>query len=653
MEVESLVISMGVDLEKLMAGLSRAQQAVNVFVDQTERFSKGFADGFDKASAGVQNTATVAKSASSSIRNVGKEATEAAAKGQAGMAKLETATAKVGAKAEEASGRFHAMGEKWGGLVGELLKKVAGPLAAAFSIKSVFTSYTDDIAQVAQMTGQYSGQVEELRKKQALLQRVNKEDIELYKKGKLAITDFSIAMAGLSTSIMRSVSPAIQKGLDLLSKVSQWVGQNQPSIIRFITVLAGTIAAVLIPTFTKLAAAMLANPITWLIAGIMGIAIVIDDLVTYIHGGETAFGSFWAMFGTGAEVAEKLGRAWENLKAIGSSLWSGLKNAAQVFWDYFGGVFPPILDALAAAIRLIADVLNGDFSAAFDEAINIVRALVNVLRNVLGGALNAVTDVLVGVANKVAGLFSGVPGALESARAAIVGVLETIAGAVGSIAESVRSAISDAFGSIAGAVGSIASVVAHAFDAVPEFITAPFQAAADAVTAIWEKVVEWFKSLPDRILAAIGDLSSLVGDKIMGALSGVANFFGFNGDNKNQNEKPVQSTTPSTTPKDKKPWSNKKEQSEVNVTVAQQSMVPGNVVQAAATTMPTNEQLTQAGSDGKTSNVDRSKTTNIDSTINMTINSSATNANELAQNLAPAMKSKVSSVYAVDSGVMQ
>ena len=132
-----------------------------------------------------------------------------------------------------------------------------------------------------------------------MLARVNREDIELYRKGREALTRFNIVMADLSTGIMRSQMPAMNFLIELLNKFTDWIDRNQPNIIRFLQVVSGVITAYLIPSFIKLGIAMATNPLTWMIAAIGVLVLVIDDLVTYIHGGESAFAGLWGIVGNG------------------------------------------------------------------------------------------------------------------------------------------------------------------------------------------------------------------------------------------------------------------------------------------------------------------------------------------------------------------
>ena len=80
--------------------------------------------------------------------------------------------------------KLGALKHKAAGVARSIAMQVAGPLLAAVSVGKVVQGYISDIAQVAEQTGAYNKKREEERLKKAQLQRVTKEDIELYKRGR-------------------------------------------------------------------------------------------------------------------------------------------------------------------------------------------------------------------------------------------------------------------------------------------------------------------------------------------------------------------------------------------------------------------------------------------------------------------------------------
>ena len=242
------------------------------------------------------------------------------------------------------------MGAKWKATASMLTRTVIAPIAGFMSLGAVIKSYFGGVSQVAQLTGAYSQKMEEWRKKRAMLARYNREDIELYKKGREAVVKFQITMDDLSAKIMRSVSPAIKWLIDKLNDFSNWIDRNQNNIIRFLSVVAGTITALLIPSFIKLGIAMLTNPLTWIIALFGALILVIDDLVTYLRGGESALDDFWKMLGlTKGDTAslnkaldflrENLGKILASLLglSVGIKVFSGLANVVSDVTLYIKG----------------------------------------------------------------------------------------------------------------------------------------------------------------------------------------------------------------------------------------------------------------------------------------------------------------------------
>ena len=103
-----------------------------------------------------------------------------------------------------------------------------------------------------------------------------------------------------------------------------------------------------------MAAVLWRNPLTWIIALLAGLALVIDDLLVYMEGGESQLKDFWALFGTGAELSEKLGKAWDWLKTTGKDLLPYVLKigAAIAGWKMITVIGGMIKSAFTSAITL-------------------------------------------------------------------------------------------------------------------------------------------------------------------------------------------------------------------------------------------------------------------------------------------------------------
>ncbi len=394
MEVDSLVVSLGLDPRDFRAALNQVLAVLRNLDQGLRDFAQGFAEGcedaLNEARQSANSAAQEAGHAAREGQRMGQAFRQAGETGSQGVNRLADTTTKAAQRAKDAGNSMQNLGRQWGSFLQGIVTRFAAPMAGALSVGAMVGSYLSGVSQVAQMYGRWTPQMEEWRKKQELLSRVNREDIELYRKGKLALMDFQFAMAGLSTTIMRALSPAIRAGIELLHQVADWVRRNEPNIIRFVTVLAGTITAVLLPAFVKLGVAMLANPLTWIIGGIVALAIVIDDLVVYIRHGISEFDDFWAIFGTGEEIAESLGAAWEWLKETGTAVWETLSSSAKTFFGFFEGAIEPLEQILTGFIGFIKALFSGSWKEAGQELRKVFAGVAKYFTALWNGIINAV-----------------------------------------------------------------------------------------------------------------------------------------------------------------------------------------------------------------------------------------------------------------------
>ena len=423
--------------------------------------------------------------------------------------------------ADKADQHFEQLGSKWGrGLMG-IASRLAAPVLGAFSIGKMISSYTSSVAQVAQMTGRYSAKLDEWRLKRAALQRVTREDLDLYVKTRKALTGFQIAMADLSAKIVRLFSPAIRQAVEWLNKLSDWVSNNSHNIIRFLTVVAGILTALLIPSIIRMGRAMLANPITWIIALLVALAVAIDDLIVYMRGGESQFAQFWALFGTGAEISEKLGALWEWLKKTGADLLPYLIDIGVVIGSW------KALTVIFAGIK-----------AAFGGLIGTVVKLFGILRAhpFLLLLLTAVVmwyerwDEICEGAEALWNDFCDLVWAgLDAASSWVAKAMEAVVGAVSAAVNKVKAV----WDSIIGWVARVMEAVVNAVSAAVEAVKNAFRAVIDAIKAAWTAMI-------DAIIAKVTALA----DKISGVYHGLKQTLGLESSEEDRKKLTQSSFTP-------------------------------------------------------------------------------------------------------------
>ena len=396
-----------------------------------------------------------------------------------------------------------------------LAAKFAGPIAGAFSINKIVSGYMKDVGEVARMTGRYSQKLEEWRYKRAMLARVTREDIELYKKCREGVVKFNIAMADLSAKIVREFHPAIKMGVDILNRFSGWVKENEHNIVRFFMVAAGVITAVFIPALVKMGLALLWNPLTGLIIALGALILVLDDLITYARGGRSAFAEFWAKFGTPEEVKQKLIAFLEKCKKlladylplitkiVGALMGlSAVRGVLYLLEKSLGGVgkalgaflrHPAILFLMAAAYFIYQrwDGMVEGMEALIADLISVWKKAVDWLANYIGSVVDGWTALT------------------DDCKSIYRGMVDWTADYMGKIAQGWKDLTGDLSGAHDKAVNFTVDLMEKAVNGVKDLHTKAVNVLAGMIESLagvlsrtWEGIKDGFNALVDDLIAA-------------------------------------------------------------------------------------------------------------------------------------------------------
>ena len=540
---ETLFIALGLDA-------SSAVESLKQFQNNLQNTSSTAVNSAQKLENDTQNALQNVDNSAKNINNT--------------LLKAEEQTKKAGSS-------FETMASKWGGALKGLFTSILAPIAGAMTAGAVLKGYFSDVAQVAQMTGAYSSKMEEWRKKRNMLARVNKEDIELYKKIREGMFKFNEAMANVSATIMRSISPAIKFLVGLLDKFSNWLNANQNNIVRFIKILAVTISVALIPSLIRMGKALLMNPLTWIIATLGVLVLIIDDLVTYIHGGDSALSGLWSQFGTGEEIGKALNSVLKNLMSIISvigkplAVLAGGFAAFKIVQTIIGGVVKgigalrtaltvltahPIIAFLTLIISLImwiTDAFNragGDWSKVFDimaqdviDFLNLFGGLGDKLKEYFVSLFAFISNIFNSFKDYFLNVFSILTDSNLSFFEKVKGIFNAFIELITNISKLITDRFKEAF-------DTIVSIFAKIFEPIDNALNG-------ALSNIWNKIKDVFTMIKDYIISVFKDAFDFFGNgisKVKNALSSatdnVKSFFGFGSDKDKE-------ATKETTPKDK------------------------------------------------------------------------------------------------------
>lgn len=226
---------------------------------------------------------------------------------------------KVGEKAKEAAKETKKLTEKKPAIN---LKQELGNIRSKFMlIGAAATAASGLIANYLTVPLQ---NIQELAKQKDKLFDITQAEIDQAKEYQDRLQNTKIAMQSITTQVALKLIPVVNQSLkgfnnflrankalvvEGLTNVFKWIlklGQVFTNTFRFLNkVISSTIGwkaalLILVGVLTVVKRAMLAafltNPIGWVILLIGGLILLIDDLMTYLDGGESLFGDYWKPF---------------------------------------------------------------------------------------------------------------------------------------------------------------------------------------------------------------------------------------------------------------------------------------------------------------------------------------------------------------------
>lgn len=245
--------------------------------------------------------------------------------------------------------------------------------------------------------------------------------------------------------------------------------ENGYSMQGVITVLVGAIA-VFIGVLWALNAAMLANPVTWVVVGIMALVAGFVILWNECEG----FRNFWI------------------------NLWDKIKNAVSVFIDWCKNAWQTIKTAIADAVNWIKEKILVPISNFYikwikppvDKCIEIITKMVEIVIGLYVGLFNLLV-------NKI-----------------IKPIAEWVSKTVNNIKDWIKGAVD----SIKGWFSGLWSKIKEIFSPVANFFKGVWNNAYNAVKTVFSPIVNFFGGIWDKIKSKFSKLGTSIGDAIGNAV---------------------------------------------------------------------------------------------------------------------------------------
>ena len=339
-------------------------------------------------------------------------------------------------------------------------------------------------------------ELEELIEEEKLLTKVTKEQLDQAKKYNDSVETLGKRFNSLKVELAFGFLPTMQRMIDA---VDDFLESNKDlivdGILGFLNAITSTFRVIgnfisfidmviertigwdaaligLVAGLMWVNRAMLiafaTNPITWIVAAIVGLMLLIDDFMTYLDGGESLFGDFWgSMLEWIEEVKPALQSVWDML-VLGMSY---LIEFGVFVTQYFGGALVDAVQVIVAALTMLYAIFTGNtelMAAAWD-----------------------------GLVENMLSMFQNFASLFEPLAQMLVTIMSNVW-------DSIVSAIQQRIGLIIAAIQSFISTLSSVLSGVFDVVTAPFARAFD-----------W-----------ISDKFSSLGGLIGGAVSGAGRLFG-------------------------------------------------------------------------------------------------------------------------------
>ena len=292
--------------------------------------------------------------------------------------------------------------------------------------------------------------VAQLVEKQKKLGTISKESAEAAEHFNDAWADTKQAFLAFSAGIFGNVVPALQKLVELATGFVSYLQEHKTAVQAFFIMIGTLVAAYLLPTFLSFFAALLTNPITWVAVALAGLALVIEDLITWAEGGESALGDLWSgIFGSPDEAKktfEEVKQAVMDFITFVKENWSTIAPIIVAVVPAVGAVVTAfrflkkygkeigqairfVFQSLGKIINTFANAVPAGFELAKNKIITSWESLVEWLQGIWEGLTSTIMDLWNGAMDFVTGLINGLLGVANAVMNGIIGLINAVASA--------------------------------------------------------------------------------------------------------------------------------------------------------------------------------------------------------------------------------
>ncbi|PPH99733.1 phage tail tape measure protein [Rathayibacter sp. AY1B7] len=283
---------------------------------------------------------------------------------------------------------------------------------------------------------------------------VGEETMDFAERWQITLNKAMEAFEPIATAVFTALGDGLTAAMPLLNDLGTWVGENTQSV----GIIAGVIGGALVLAFIAWTAsiwastiALLANPITWIIIGIVALIAAVVLLVLNWDTVVATITDIWGGF---------IGWITDGLNAFGawwSEMWGGLGNWIVEIWTGFTTWVSEVFTNFLTGLQIIGAIISAWWNGLWTGIGDFVGGVWNWIVGAVTGYINLVLTVFTTVGELIGSVWSGLWNGIISF---FTGAWDTIAGILGTIG--------DTFGTVFTTIGD---VIRGAFEGVVSFVT--------------------------------------------------------------------------------------------------------------------------------------------------------------------------------------
>lgn len=184
-------------------------------------------------------------------------------------------------------------------------------------------------------------------------------------------------------SLWKALGPFVQ---GVLGYIAAGVGIVATAFIAYAAAQAIATSAIWLNTI-----ALLANPMTWIILGIIALIAVIIKLIQY-------FGSFTAVWEVIKTVFTKI---WDFIKFVSMAIWSIIKKAVMLYYNIYKTIFMAIWTFLSYIFTTIYNAIKSSMLFIWDIIKTSLMFIWNIHKTIFMAIWNVISTVFTWISDKI------------------------------------------------------------------------------------------------------------------------------------------------------------------------------------------------------------------------------------------------------------